>query len=64
MTLIDEFEAAGMSEIQFLKECWERDFTYQDYLTNCELLKRVPVSERLFEGHMMIFTERDFFNSL
>jgi hypothetical protein len=59
MIMIDEFEAAHMSEMQFLRECYERNFTYQDYVTNCELLKRTAMSKRMFQGHIDRFITID-----
>lgn len=55
MKPLDNFEAAHMTPQQLVAECWERDHTYQDYLTQCELLKHEPLSKetfnRLYEEH-------------
>jgi hypothetical protein len=50
MKMIDEFEAAHMTDAQFIRECWEQGFLYHDYVTNCDLLERAPVSKQTFHS--------------
>lgn len=64
MNMISQFEAAHMSELQYLEECFDRSFTYQDYVTNCEFLQRSPMSKRMFDGHMMRLNEQFYYETL
>lgn len=48
MQPISQFEAAHMTPRQLVHECWEQDYTYQDYTTNCELLKVEALSKETF----------------
>jgi hypothetical protein len=64
VTPLTQFETKGLSELEFLEECFERDYNYQDYLTSAELCGYSPMSKRLFDGHMSRFTEQRHFATL
>jgi hypothetical protein len=50
MQNIDQSEAAHMPDAQLIHECWILGYTYQDYVTNCELLNRSPISKETFHS--------------
>lgn len=58
MKPIDKFEAGGMNAEQLIHECWERDFTYQDYVTNCDTLGREPASKQTFHAMYKVYDSR------